>query len=90
MVVRLPDRESRSIRRAYCQFWLRPYGRSERIISDQEKGVLRGAFAGRASAKGIELDPMGAENEYQDDRTETAGQLGKRTYHRTPPSRDRP
>ena len=65
VVIRLPDRESQSIRRAYRQFWLRPYGPPKRLISDQEKGIIRGIFADWAVAEGTELDPVGAENECQ-------------------------
>ena len=64
-MIRVANRESRTLREAYRRYWLRAYGKPDRIISDQERGILRDIFADRASAEGTELDPVGAESEYQ-------------------------
>ena len=50
VVVRIPDREIGTLRDFYRPYWLRPYGRPKVLVSDQEKGILRGVFADRASA----------------------------------------
>eukprot|EP00959_Pyramimonas_sp_CCMP1952_P063174 1320376-Pyramimonas_sp.AAC.1 len=81
-VVRFPGRESSAIRQVYRKYWLRAYGGPKRLISDQEKGIIRGIFADRASAGGAVFDPVGAESECQNGKAETAAELWNRTYYR--------
>lgn len=81
IVVPVTDRSSLTLRRAYRQHWTR-HGRPRLLITDNEKGIVRGVLRERCSAEGTKVKPTPGESPHVNGRTERLGGIWKDAYYR--------
>jgi len=82
IVVPLPSRQGKEIRRHYRAYWKRPYGTPRVMVVDGERGLSLGDFSAHLEADGTELKVTSATSPWQAGKTERAGGIWKDTFYR--------
>ena len=81
-VIHLRDQSGESLRNAYRNNWLRPYGRPRILVVDQQRSLCSGIFAEKVESDETRLEGTPLEAPWRNGKTERAGKNWKEEYYK--------
>ena len=81
-VVPLRDQSGDTLRNAYRNNWLRPYGMPRVLVVDQQRSMCSGIFAEKVESDGTRLEVTPLEAPWRNGKQSVQERIGRKTFTR--------